>query len=116
MKRRRGFSKWRHALRRAFTEIQLASCRRNTATGQGNSQNVLRALASISLFKEKVRIENSNEHPVDPFNDALERHAQLLRGGRDTLHVLPAELEATENIDDIVESTGRHFGALFSNF
>ena len=84
--------------------------------GHGNSQNVLRALASISLFKEKVRIENSSEHPLDPFNHALHRHAQLLRGGRDTLHILPVEIDETENIDDVVESTGRHFGALFSGF
>lgn len=84
--------------------------------GDGPSMMVLRCLVSISLFKDKVRIENEDSNPVELFNESLDRHAQMLASARSTLHVLPTEVHDQEMFDDVVKATGEHFGALFSGF
>ena len=84
--------------------------------GNGPSQKTLRTLASISLFKEMARIENDPGHPIQPFIDCLDRHSELLASGSKTLHVLPTECNDESDFKDVVEATGHHFGALFSDF
>lgn len=84
--------------------------------GDGPSQKVLRCLVSISLFKEKARIEGLGDDPVPLFCKSLDDHAEMLKSGIETLHVLPTELKDDEDFEDVVNATGEHFGALFSQF
>ncbi|MCP3924048.1 MAG: class I SAM-dependent methyltransferase [Desulfobacterales bacterium] len=103
-------SPYKKAARR-FVELSLK-------LGNGPSQQVFRSLISISVFKEKVMIEKSDEHPIEPFIECLNKHSDLIEASLNTIDNLPKELNE-ENFDvwkDVVKSTGEHFGALFSDF
>lgn len=83
---------------------------------EGYSHAVLRCLVSISLFKGKVMIENDSQHPVEPFIECLNKHAELLANACDTLNILPVESFDGLSFKNVIEETGEHFGNLFAGF
>ncbi len=98
-----------------------AACRlvaQSLCLGKGLPQAVLRCLVSISLFKEKAKIESDTQHPIEPFIECLNRHTEMLTSACNTLDILPVEVHVHEELSfrDVVEATGEHFGALFAAF